>query len=61
MVIHGGIILINGMGVIITGHMGAGKSTLISGLIDKGYPFLADDVSVLTVYDDKIILLCQKQ
>ena len=55
LVIHGGIILINGMGVIITGHMGAGKSTLISGLIDKGYPFLADDVSVLSVYDDKII------
>lgn len=46
--IHGSTIIINNKGVIITGDMGAGKSTLTLGLLRKGYKFLADDVSVIT-------------
>lgn len=44
--IHGSTILVKDKGVIITGHMGAGKSTLTSAFRAKGYKFLADDVSV---------------
>lgn len=45
--IHGGAVLVEGQGIIITGQSGAGKSTLISAFIKSGCPFLADDVSVL--------------
>ena len=44
--IHGSTILIKDKGVIITGHMGAGKSTLTAAFRAKGYKFLADDISV---------------
>lgn len=46
--IHGGAAVIDGQGIIITGHTGAGKSTLISALREKGHKFLADDVCALS-------------
>lgn len=45
--IHGGSITIGEKGIILTGGSGAGKSTLTAAFREKGYDFLADDVSVL--------------
>lgn len=45
--IHGGAVAINEKGIILTGDSGAGKSTLTAALREKGYDFLADDVSVI--------------
>ena len=45
--IHGGTIVVDGQAIIITGEQGAGKSTLTSALREKGYFFMADDVSVI--------------
>lgn len=45
--IHGGTIEIDGQGIILTGHTGAGKSTLNSAFRKEGYRFLSDDVSAL--------------
>ncbi|QAA34722.1 hypothetical protein [Clostridium manihotivorum] len=45
--IHGGTIVIDGKAVIFTGDTGAGKSTLTAALRQRGYRFMADDVSVL--------------
>jgi hypothetical protein len=45
--IHGGTIEIDGQGIILTGHTGAGKSTLNSAFRNEGYRFLSDDVSAL--------------
>lgn len=45
--IHGGTILVDNKAIAIVGDCGAGKSTLTSALRIKGYPFMADDVSVL--------------
>ena len=53
--IHGGLIMLDDSGIIVTGHMGAGKSTLISGLIKKGYKFLADDVSAMEIDHNKVM------
>ena len=50
--IHGGTILIDNKAITIVGDSGAGKSTLTSALRIKGYPFMADDVSVLS--DNKV-------
>jgi hypothetical protein len=45
--IHGGTVEIGGGGIILTGFMGAGKSTLNTAFRKKGYRFLSDDVSAL--------------
>lgn len=50
--IHGGTIISNNKAVIITGDMGAGKSTLTSSLRMNGYKFLSDDVSAINLKDD---------
>lgn len=46
-VLHGGALCINNSGVVISGNVGAGKSTLVSNFINMGYPFLSDDVSAI--------------
>ncbi|WBW98965.1 hypothetical protein [Oceanirhabdus sp. W0125-5] len=53
--IHGGAILINNNGVIISGERGAGKSTLVTHLVKKGYKFISDDVAAITVKEDILI------
>jgi hypothetical protein len=45
--IHGGTVVVGGRAIVITGEQGAGKSTLTSALREKGYFFMADDVSVI--------------
>ena len=45
--IHGGAIVSAGKAVIITGDKGAGKSTITSALVKRGFSFLADDVSAV--------------
>lgn len=47
--IHGGCILLNGSGIIVTGKCGAGKSTLTSAFRKSGHEYLADDLSVIGV------------
>ena len=47
--IHGGSILVNGGGIIVTGRCGAGKSTLTSAFRKSGYKYLADDLSVIEI------------
>jgi hypothetical protein len=47
--IHGGSIMINDAGIILTGPCGAGKSTLTSAFRINGYKYLADDLSVIGI------------
>ena len=54
--LHGGALCINNTGVIISGNIGAGKTTLVSKFIEKNYPFLSDDVSVITTDDNKYVI-----
>lgn len=49
--IHGGTIIMNQQAIIFTGESGAGKSTLTTALRQKGFKFLADDVSALNCED----------
>lgn len=52
--IHGSTVVVNGQALIITGIQGVGKSTLTSAFREKGYSFMADDVSVSGKGKDKI-------
>lgn len=55
--IHGGTILINDKAVVFTGDTGAGKSTMTAAFREKGYGFLADDVSVVGQADGGINII----
>lgn len=52
--IHGGTVVLDNKGLLITGERGAGKSTLTSALREKGYLLVADDVSALDVSNSLI-------
>ena len=45
---YGGAVAVNDYAVMICGISGTGKSTLIRELIKKGYPFVSDDLAVVT-------------
>ena len=45
--IHGGSVVIDNKGVIITGDSGAGKSTLIATFKRNGYKFMSDDFTTV--------------
>jgi len=47
--IHGAALEHDGGAIIITGYSGAGKSAMLGALIEKGYRYLADDVSVVSL------------
>lgn len=49
--IHGGTVVVDGKGIIITGHGGAGKSTLALTLGERGYKYLSDDISMVKIAD----------
>lgn len=47
LVLHGSAVLINGRAVIFSGESGAGKSTLARALLQRGHPFITDDLVVI--------------
>lgn len=51
LVLHGSAIAVNGQSVAFCGPSGIGKSTIAAGFHQRGYPFLADDLCVITGCD----------
>lgn len=43
--------------VLISGDIGAGKSTIASALIESGYRMMADDVAAVTEVDGKVVVM----
>lgn len=54
--IHGGAVCINNNGLVITGTSGAGKSSLINYLGEKGGGFLSDEICRIDSDKDKSII-----
>jgi len=52
---HGGVVMTDGRGVLITGISAMGKSALLAALSQKGYPVISDDISYIQVIDKKVI------
>lgn len=49
--IHAGMVDVGGVGVIIQGESGIGKSEAMVGLLDRGHSLVADDVVCLWIQD----------
>jgi hypothetical protein len=56
-VFHGSAVEVNGQAVVIVGDKTAGKSTLISAFISKGYQLISDDVTALSILNNEIYVL----
>ena len=52
LIVSGGFLQIFGLGVIITGHSGIGKSESALELVSRGHRFISDDVVELTKRND---------
>jgi HPr kinase/phosphorylase len=50
--LHGSMVDIQGVGVIIQGESGIGKSEAVLALIERGYSLVADDVVKVRLHDD---------
>ncbi|HAB16504.1 MAG TPA: HPr(Ser) kinase/phosphatase [Verrucomicrobiota bacterium] len=48
---HGGMVDIGGVGVVIEGESGIGKSEAVVGLLERGHSLVADDVVCLWIQD----------
>ena len=53
--LHGCLVEIHGIGVLITGESGSGKSEAAIGLIEKGGSLVADDNVITSVNDDVLV------
>lgn len=51
--LHGSAVAINGKAYAFVGDKGAGKSTLATAFINKGYPFISDDLTPVTLTSEK--------
>ena len=49
--VHGCMVDIHGIGVLIQGESGIGKSEAVLGLVERGYSLVADDITKLRLQD----------
>ncbi|MDP4083159.1 MAG: aldolase [Bacillota bacterium] len=50
--LHGSAVVIDGKAYAFIGESGAGKSTIATALMNKGYPLLSDDIIPIHFYED---------
>jgi HPr kinase/phosphorylase len=54
--VHGSMVDIQGIGVIIQGESGIGKSEAVLGLLERGYSLVADDITRLHLLDGQTLI-----
>lgn len=54
--LHGSAVVGKKGAVLITGRSSSGKSTLAAALAKKGFPFIADDISALHIYEGNYLI-----
>ncbi|HTH49694.1 MAG TPA: HPr(Ser) kinase/phosphatase, partial [Candidatus Limnocylindria bacterium] len=54
--LHGGMVDIQGIGVVIQGVSGIGKSEAVLGLLERGHSLVADDVVLLRLADGQDVM-----
>jgi len=54
--VHGCMVDIQGIGVVIQGESGIGKSEAVLGLLERGHSLVADDVTLLHVEDGEELI-----
>ncbi|MEA1986872.1 MAG: HPr(Ser) kinase/phosphatase [Candidatus Marinimicrobia bacterium] len=55
-IIHGGLIDVYGVGILLTGKSGIGKSEIALDLVERGHRLVADDIVNIEKTDDRILM-----
>ncbi len=58
--IHGCMVDVRGVGVLLTGHAGIGKSEISLGLVERGSSLIADDMVRIRNLSGELIATCPK-
>ncbi len=56
LLLHAGAVEIDGVGVLLPADMEAGKTTLVTGLLDRGAGYLTDEAASVTARDQDLIV-----
>ena len=54
--IHGSLVAVYGVGLLMMGKAGIGKSEVALDLVERGHRLVADDVVIITKKDDQVLL-----
>ncbi len=54
--IHGSLVAVYGIGLLMMGKAGIGKSEVALDLVERGHRLVADDVVIITKKDDQVLL-----
>ena len=54
--IHGSLVAVYGIGLLLMGKAGIGKSEVALDLVERGHRLVADDVVIITKKDDQVLL-----
>lgn len=58
---HGSMVDIRGVGVLIRGKSGIGKSECVLGLIERGYSLVSDDITRITLFEGReLVGMCSE-
>ena len=55
--LHGSAVATAKGAILFIGHSGSGKSTLAASMIDRGYPYICDDISAIRILDGDPVLI----
>lgn len=53
--IHGNLVVVNGVGILIIGDAGSGKTTVCLELADRRHNFIADDAVVIEKIGERVV------
>lgn len=59
--LHGSMVDIQGIGVVIQGESGIGKSEAVLGLLERGHSLVADDVVLIRLEDGQEVIATSKE
>ena len=54
--VHGSLVAVYGIGLLMMGKAGIGKSEVALDLVERGHRLVADDVVIITKKDDQVLL-----
>lgn len=54
--IHGSLVTVYGIGLLLMGKAGIGKSEVALDLVERGHRLVADDVVIITKKDDQVLI-----
>lgn len=53
--LHAGALVVGGCAVLVSGHKGAGKSSMVTSMVTSGFPLLTDDIAAIEASGSSVV------